>query len=306
MKQVTIGNKTVPAIIQGCMRIGEMSVEEVQKLIDVQLELGCNFWDHADIYGGGKCESIFGEALSGMPGVREKLILQSKCGIRPGEYTRYDFSKEYLIDSVDGILKRLRTDHLDYLLLHRPDLLTEPEEVAAAFDLLKEQGKVLHFGVSNHTPGQIELLKTCVKQPIEVDQLQFSLAHTLLLDAPAYLNTTDAHGINRDAGVLDYCRCNHITIQCYSPFQYGVFEGTFLGNPAYAKLNAVLERIAAKYGATVNGIAAAWILRHPANMQVVVGTTNAERLPGIAGASELVLTKEEWYELYEAAGNQLP
>lgn len=306
MKQVTIGNKTVPAIIQGCMRIGEMSVKEVQELIDVQLGLGCNFWDHADIYGGGKCESVFGEAISGMPGIRDKLIVQSKCGIRSGEYTRYDFSKDYIVGSVEESLKRLRTDHLDYLLLHRPDLLTEPQEVADAFDQLQKQGKVLHFGVSNHTPGQIELLKTCVKQPIEVNQLQFSLAHTLLLDAPAYLNTMDSHGVNRDAGVLDYCRCNHITIQCYSPFQYGVFEGTFLGNSDYPKLNAVLGRIADKYGTTVNGIAAAWILRHPANMQVVVGTTNAKRLPGIADGSDLKLTREEWYELYEAAGNQLP
>lgn len=306
MKQVTIGNKTVPAIIQGCMRIGEMSVKEVQELIDVQLGLGCNFWDHADIYGGGKCESVFGEAISGMPGIRDKLIVQSKCGIRSGEYTRYDFSKDYIVGSVEESLKRLRTDHLDYLLLHRPDLLTEPQEVADAFDQLQKQGKVLHFGVSNHTPGQIELLKTCVKQPIEVNQLQFSLAHTLLLDAPAYLNTMDSHGVNRDAGVLDYCRCNHITIQCYSPFQYGGVEGTFLGNPDYPKLNVVLGRIADKYGTTVNGIAAAWILRHPANMQVVVGTTNAKRLPGIADGSDLKLTREEWYELYEAAGNQLP
>lgn len=306
MKQVKIGDRNVPAIIQGCMRIGEMSVQEVQSLIDKQLELGINYWDHADIYGGGACEDVFGQALKEMPGMREQLIIQSKCAIRPGEYTRYDFSKEYIMESVEGSLKRLQTDHLDYLLLHRPDLLMEPSEVAEAFDKLQAEGKVLHFGVSNHTPGQIELLKTCVKQPIEVNQLQFSLAHTLLLDAPAYLNTTDSHGINRDAGVLDYCRCNDITIQCYSPFQYGVFEGTFLGNPDYAKLNRVLERLAKKYDTTVNGIATAWILRHPANMQVVVGTTNIKRAPGIAKGADIVLTREEWYELYAAAGNSLP
>ncbi|MGN0131709.1 MAG: aldo/keto reductase family oxidoreductase [Lachnospiraceae bacterium] len=306
MKQVTIGERTVPAVIQGCMRIGALSVRQVQEIIDLQLELGVHFWDHADIYGGGSCERIFGEAISGMPGVRDKLIIQSKCAIRPGEYTKYDFSKEYIINSVEGSLKRLQTDHLDYLLLHRPDLLMEPEEVAEAFDLLEKQGKVLHFGVSNHTPGQIELLKTCVKQPIEVNQLQFSLVHTLLLDAPAYLNTTDVRGINRDAGVLDYCRCNHITIQCYSPFQYGVFEGTFLDNPDYPELNEVLERLAVKYDTTVNGIAVAWILRHPAGMQAVVGTTNPKRLPGIAKGADIELTRGEWYELYKAAGNQLP
>ena len=171
MRQVTIGERTVPAVIQGCMRIGGMSKKQVQELIEKQLEFGVNFWDHADIYGGGVCETIFGEAINEMPGVRQKLILQSKCAIRPGDYTRYDFSKEYILESVDGILKRLQTDHLDYLLLHRPDLLMEPEEVAEAFDLLETQGKVQHFGVSNHTPGQIELLKTCVRQPIEVNQL---------------------------------------------------------------------------------------------------------------------------------------
>lgn len=306
MKQVTIGERTVPAVIQGCMRIGGMSKKQVQELIEKQLEFGVNFWDHADIYGGGVCETIFGEAINEMPGVRQKLILQSKCAIRPGDYTRYDFSKEYILESVDGILKRLQTDHLDYLLLHRPDLLMEPEEVAEAFDLLETQGKVQHFGVSNHTPGQIELLKTCVRQPIEVNQLQFSLAHTLLLDAPAYLNTTHDHGISRDAGVLDYCRTNHITIQCYSPFQYGVFEGTFLGNPDYRNLNEVLTRLAKKYDTTENGIALAWILRHPADMQVVVGTTNIQRAPGIAKGADIVLSREEWYELYAAAGNQLP
>ena len=306
MKQVKIEDRNVPAVIQGCMRIGEMRVQEVQALIEQQLELGINYWDHADIYGGGACEEVFGRALQDMPGIREQLIIQSKCAIRPGEYTRYDFSKKYIIESVEGSLKRLQTDHLDYLLLHRPDLLMEPCEVAEAFDKLQAEGKVLHFGVSNHTPGQIELLKTCVKQPLVINQLQFSLAHTLLLDAPSYLNTTDRHGVNRDAGVLDYCRCHNITIQCYSPFQYGVFEGTFLGNKDYAKLNAVLERLAEKYDTSVNGIATAWILRHPANMQVVVGTTNVKRAPGIAKGADIVLTREEWYELYAAAGNNLP
>lgn len=306
MRNVPVGQCELPAIIQGCMRISQMRVQEVQTLIDKQLEVGVNYWDHADIYGGGACEEVFGKAIKEMPGIRERLIIQSKCAIRPGEYTQYDFSKDYIIKSVEGSLKRLQTDHLDYLLLHRPDLLMEPSEVAEAFDKLQAEGKVLHFGVSNHTPGQMEVLKTCVKQPLEINQLQFSLAHTLLLDAPAYLNTTDTHGVNRDAGVLDYCRCNHITIQCYSPFQYGVFEGTFLGNPDYAQLNGVLERLAAKYDTSVNGIATAWILRHPANMQVVVGTTNIKRVPDIAKGADITLTREEWYELYAAAGNSLP
>ncbi len=306
MKYVEIAGNRVPAIIQGCMRISDLSKRDVQNLIEKQYETGVNFWDHADIYGGGQSETVFGDALFDMPGMRDKLVIQSKCSIRPGAYTCYDFSKEYILQSVEESLKRLKTDHLDYFLLHRPDLLMEPEEVAEAFDALFKAGKVLHFGVSNHTPGQMELLRSCVNQKLEINQLQFSLAHTLLLDAPAYLNTTDAHGINRDAGVLDYCRKNKITIQCYSPFQYGVFEGTFLGNPQYQNLNQVLDRLADKYDTTANGIAAAWILRHPANMQVVIGTTNPSRIPGIASGSDIVLTRQEWYELYAAAGNQLP
>ncbi len=306
MKYISIRDKRVPAIAQGCMRIADMEVNKVCELLETLLAHGINFWDHADIYGRGGCEEVFGKALKQMPGIREKLILQSKCGIRPGTFTCYDFSKEHIIKSVENSLMKMNLDHLDYLLLHRPDLLMEPEEVAEAFDALFSTGKVLHFGVSNHTPGQIELLTKHVKQPIEVNQLQFSLAHTLLLDAPSYLNTTDSHGIVRDAGVLSYCMLHDITIQCYSPFQYGVFEGTFLGNPNYGKLNEVLERLAKKYDTTTNGIATAWILRHPANMQVVVGTTNSKRVEGIAKGADVVLTREEWYECYAAAGNKLP
>ncbi len=306
MKYITIRDTRVPAIAQGCMRIAGMEVNKVCELIETLLTHGINFWDHADIYGRGGSEEVFGKALKQMPGMREKLILQSKCGIRPGSFTCYDFSKEHIVRSVENSLEKMNSDHLDYLLLHRPDLLMEPEEVAEAFDYLFSSGKVLHFGVSNHAPGQIELLMKHVKQPIEVNQLQFSLAHTLLLDAPSYLNTTDSHGIDRDSGVLSYCILHDITIQCYSPFQYGVFEGTFLGNPNYGKLNEVLERLAKKYDTTTNGIATAWILRHPANMQVVVGTTNSKRVEGIAKGADVVLTREEWYECYAAVGNKLP
>ncbi len=306
MKYISIKGKKVSAIAQGCMRIADMEVSQICRLIEVLLEHGINFWDHADIYGGGRSEELFGKALKEMPGVRESLILQSKCSIQLGDFTCYDFSKEHIIESVENSLRKLNTDHLDYLLLHRPDLLMEPEEVAEAFDQLFQQGKVMHYGVSNHTPAQIALLQRYLHQPIEVNQLQFSLAHTLLLDAPAYLNTTDRHGVNRDAGVLDYCRLHDIVIQCYSPFQYGVFEGTFLGSPDYVELNKVLDRLAEKYNTTNNAIAAAWILRHPANMQVIVGSTNRDRIEGIAKGADIMLTRKEWYECYRAAGNKLP
>lgn len=306
MKYISIKEARVSAIAQGCMRIADMEVNALCNLMETLLENDINFWDHADIYGRGRSEEVFGQALKQLSGMREKLIIQSKCGIRPGTFTCYDFSKEHIITSVENSLRKMNTEYLDYLLLHRPDLLMDPEEVAEAFDRLYQDGKVRHFGVSNHTPGQIELLQKYINQPIEVNQLQFSLAHTLLLDAPSYLNTTDSHGVSRDAGVLSYCMLHDITIQCYSPFQYGVFEGTFLGNPSYKELNEVLERLAIKYNTTTNGIATAWILRHPANMQVVVGTTNVDRVEGIAKGADVVLTREEWYECYRAAGNKLP
>lgn len=307
MKHVLVGGIDRCAIVQGAWHIEDKTPEQVADLVRLQLDHGVNFWDHADIYGGGRCESVFGEALRRLPaGTRDRLVIQSKCGIKPGAFTQYDFSREHILASVNGSLERLGIERLDYLLLHRPDLLMEPEEVASAFDTLHEQGKVAHFGVSNCTPGQIELLKTCVRQPLEVNQLQLSLAHTLLLDSGANLNLGRDAAVNRDAGVLDYCRVHGITIQCYSPFQYGFFEGSFIDSPRYPELNAVLGRLAERYGTTKNGIAAAWLLRHPANMQVLVGTTNPERLAAIDEAADIVLTRAEWYELYAAAGNQLP
>lgn len=306
MKSVTIAGKSVPALAQGAMRTAKMSQSEVADLISHLYDTGINFWDHADIYGRGECERLFGNALKSLSGMRDKLIIQSKCSIRPGEYTVYDCSYRHIMQSVDGILSRLQTDRLDYLLLHRPDLLMQPEEVAQAFDKLQAQGKVLHFGVSNHTPMQIQLLKTYVTQPIVVNQLEFSLAHTLMIDSPAYLNTTNERASMRDASVLDFCRLNGITIQCYSPFQCSGFKSTFIDNPDYAKLNEVLEKTGKKYGISKNAVALAWILRHPAKMQVITGNTNFERTALTAKGADIELTREEWYELYAAAGNRLP
>ena len=305
MKTITLNNTnlSIPEIGMGCMRIVELeNVDAVKGWVDTALEHGINFFDHADIYGKGRCEELFGQVLT--PSLREKIILQSKCSIRPG--IAFDFSKEHILNSVDGILKRLNTEYLDILLLHRPDALMEPEEVADAFRILKESGKVRHFGVSNQTPMQMELLSKYCDEPLLINQLQLSIAHCPMINSGINANMYNDSGINRDGGVLEYCRLKDITIQAWSPFQYGMFEGIFLGNEKFAELNKVIDNLAEKYNVTNSAIAVAWILRHPVGIQTIVGTTNKDRIAQISKASEIRLTREEWYALYMAAGNKLP
>ncbi|EOS54928.1 aldo/keto reductase [Paenibacillus barengoltzii] len=305
MKTIKLGTSTleVPVIAVGCMRINSLDKAGAERFVQTALEEGANFFDHADIYGGGSCEEIFADAIHMNPEIREKIILQSKCGIRQGFF---DFSKEHILSSVDGILKRLKTDYLDVLLLHRPDALVEPEEVAEAFDQLHSSGKVRHFGVSNQNPMQIQLLQKYVKQPIVANQLQLSITNTTMISAGINVNMENEAAINRDGSVLDFCRLNDITIQPWSPFQYGFFEGVFLGNEKFPELNQKIDEIAAKYGVTNTTIAIAWLLRHPAQMQPVIGTMNIDRLKDCIKASDVRLTREEWYEIYRAAGNILP
>ena len=305
MKTITLNNTnlSIPEIGMGCMRIVELeNADAVKSWVDTALEHGIDFFDHADIYGKGRCEELFGQVLT--PSLREKIILQSKCSIRPG--IAFDFSKEHILNSVDGILKRLNTEYLDILLLHRPDTLMEPEEVADAFRILKENGKVRHFGVSNQTPMQMELLSKYCDEPLLINQLQLSIAHCPMINSGINANMYNDSGINRDGGVLEYCRLKDITIQAWSPFQYGMFEGIFLGNEKFAELNKVIDNLAEKYNVTNSAIAVAWILRHPAGIQTIVGTTNKDRIAQISKASEIRLTREEWYALYMAAGNKLP
>ena len=291
----------VPTVAVGCMRISNMNEKEVSAFIDKALSLGANFFDHADIYGGGKSEEVFGKAVS--PSLREKIIIQTKCGIRNGQF---DFSYDHIVDSVDGSLKRLGTDIIDVLLLHRPDALMEPEEVAKAFDYLKKSGKVRHFGVSNQNPYQMELLKHSLDVPLCANQLQFSVMHTPMIQSGINVNMLNEAGVNRDGGVLDYCRLNKITIQPWSPMQYGFFEGCFVDNEKFPGLNETLQRIGDKYGVSKTTMAFAWILRHPAKMQPVTGTTNLMRLDDCLKAADIRITREEWYEIYRAAGNVLP
>lgn len=305
MKRLRIGGGELEAsvISLGCMRISGMAAREASMLIGAALELGIDFFDHADIYGGGRSEEVFAGALSTMPGMRQRLLIQSKCGIRKGFF---DFSKEHILQSVEGSLKRLKTDYLDVLLLHRPDTLMEPEEVAEAFIALHRSGKVRHFGVSNQNPGQIELLGKFVGQRLIINQLQLSLTNTGMIDSGLNVNMQIDRSVDRDGGILEYCRLKDITIQPWSPFQYGFFEGVFLGSEKYPELNAKINELADKYGVKNTAIAIAWLLRHPAGMQPIVGTTNPDRLRDICKASDVALTRPEWYELYRAAGNTLP
>ena len=287
----------------GCMRIAEMDNRDISTLIHTALDEGINFFDHADIYGGGQSEAKFAEAIEMTSSVREKMILQSKCGIRKASF---DFSKEHILEAVEGSLKRLRTDHLDVLLLHRPDALVEPEEVAEALTILEDSGKVRYFGVSNQNPMQIELLVKFVKQPLVINQLQMSITNTGMIDAGINVNMKIDRSIDRDGSILDYCRLKEITIQPWSPFQYGFFDGAFLDNDKFPELNKVINAIAATRGVTNTAIAIAWLLRHPAHMQPVVGTTNPGRVRDLSKASDVKMTRQEWYDIYLAAGNKLP
>ncbi|MDR0322699.1 MAG: aldo/keto reductase [Treponema sp.] len=306
MKNINLGATAlnVPTIAVGCMRMNKLENTEAVRFIIAALELGANFFDHADIYAGGACEEIFAKALKSANAPREKVLIQSKCGIRPGK--AFDFSKEYILSSVDGILKRLETEYLDVLLLHRPDALMEPEEVAEAFDTLQKAGKVRHFGVSNQNPMQIQLLARYVKQPIVANQLQLSIANCGMISQGLYNNMQDDFAVQRDGNVLDFCRLNDITIQAWSPLQYGFFKGVFLDSPEFPALNKVLSEIADKYSVSNTCIAIAWLLRHPAKMQVVTGTMNVKRLKDCVKATEVNITRDEWYAIFIAAGNILP
>ena len=308
MRYITLGqdDKELSEIVLGMMRIEDKSVKEVEELVETALSVGINAFDLADIYGLGRCEELLGIVLKNRPDLREKMWIQSKCGIRIEEFTYFDFSKDYIIKSVDGILQRLKIDHLDSLLLHRPDALMESDQVAEAFDLLYKQGKVRNFGVSNQNPMMMELLKKDVKQPLAVNQLQLSAAFTPGFESGFHVNMEDSQAAMRDGSIFEYCKLYDVVIQAWSVLQFGYFKGNFVGNEKFQALNQVLDRLALKYGVTPSTIAISWILRYPAKMQAVVGTTNPKHLREVSQAANFSLTRKEWYEIYLAAGNNLP
>lgn len=308
MRYITLGqdDKELSEIVLGMMRIEDKSVKEVEELVETALSIGINAFDLADIYGLGRCEELLGLVLKNRPDLREKMWIQSKCGIRIEEFTYFDFSKDYIIKSVDGILQRLKIDHLDSLLLHRPDALMESDQVAEAFDILYKQGKVRNFGVSNQNPMMMELLKKDVKQPLAVNQLQLSAAFTPGFESGFHVNMEDSQAAMRDGSIFEYCKLHDVVIQAWSVLQFGYFKGNFVGNEKFQALNQVLDRLAIKYGVTSSTIAISWILRYPAKMQAVVGTTNPKHLREVSQAANFSLTRKEWYEIYLAAGNNLP
>ena len=305
MKYINIrgSENSVSVIGIGTMRIAGMNPSEVDTFVHTALDNGINFFDHADIYGGGKSEEVFGDLLEKQPELRDKMFIQSKCGIRNGYF---DFSKEHILNSVDGILKRLRTDHIDSLLLHRPDALMEPEEVEEAFSQLSKAGKVRYFGVSNHNPFQMELLKSKVTADLWSNQLQMSIVHTPLIDAGLNVDMEDDPAVMRDGGTLEYCRRKDMVVQVWSPLQIGYFGGVFLGHPDYTELNEMLNTLADEYQVSADTIAYAWILRYPGKMLVNTGTTRPDRIVSAAKAADITLTRKQWYDLYKAAGNRLP
>lgn len=308
MRYIKFGErqKEVSEVVLGLMRISEMTVDQVEDLIESALAVGINAFDIADCYGHGKCEQILGEVLKRRPDLREKMWIQSKCGIRMEEFTYFDFSKEHILEAVDGILERLNVDYIDSLLLHRPDALMEPAEIAEAFDLLKAQGKVIDFGVSNQNPMMMALIRKDVNQPLVANQLQLSAAFTPSFDAGFHVNMKQEAGIVRDSSIFEYCRLHDVVIQAWSVLQFDYFGGVFLGSEKYPELNHVLNRLAEKYHVSPSAVAIAWVLRYPAKMQAVIGTTKKARVAEAAKAAEIQLTRKEWYEIYLAAGNDLP
>ena len=308
MRNINIvnGPQNVSEIIQGCMRMPDLTGKEAARVISTAYDSGVNFFDHATCYGNGAAESRFAEAFPITGIKREDIFLQSKCGLC-FDRNEFDWTRENILSSVDGILTRLNTDYLDTLLLHRPDVLYDPEEVAEAFDILEGQGKVRFFGVSNLVPMQIELLRKYVKQPLVINQVQLSLEQSQLIDQALYMNNkTTEFSINRDGNVLDYCRLKDITIQAWSPLQIGMFGGTFIDNPDYPELNKALAGLAEREQVSKTAVAIAWILRHPAKMQAIIGSMNPEHIKDACAASKVSLSHHDWYELYLAAGKYLP
>ena len=304
MKRIRLGGCVEASqVALGCMRMAALTAQEAERVVKIVMENGVDFFDHADIYGGGESERRFAQVLARNPGMRDKMLIQGKVGISKGYY---DASYDHIIEAAEGCLARLHVDYMDFLLLHRPDALMEPEEVAEAFERLHAQGKVRYFGVSNQNAGQMMLLKKYMKQPLLIDQMQFGPAHTILVDEGMNANMHSAHAMQKGGGTLDYCRLNDITIQAWSPFQHGMFEGPFQTSEKYAEMNKVIRALAEEKGISESAVAVAWILRHPAKIQTLLGSMNEKRLAEMCAGGDVELSRPEWYQIYRAAGNPIP
>lgn len=310
MEYITIPHTDlkVSRLALGCMRLKEKNLAEAESLIKSALEAGINCFDHSDVYQKGECENLFGEILKRNPLLRKEMIIQTKCDIVP-EYAggqRYDTSKEYILNCVENALKRLQCEYLDILLLHRPDALCDPQELAETFEKLHQTGLVRYFGVSNHSVSKMELLRKFTNQPLVINQVQLSIVHSYLFDSGFFVNMSNEEAVDRDNGMLDYCQLHDITLQAWCPLQASWADGTFLDNPKFPRLNRVLQRIANEYGTSKSAIAVAWLLRHPANIQPVIGTTSEQHLEELCKAVSIKLTRQQWYDLYMAEGKRVP
>ncbi|MCH5162273.1 MAG: aldo/keto reductase [Clostridiales bacterium] len=313
MKYIDIDGIKASRLSLGCWRIADKPIENIERLVNTALDMGVNHFDHADIYGGGTCEKLYGELIKKSPSLRDRMVLQTKCGIMSGQY---NLGYDHIMECVEGSLKRLNTDHVDILLLHRPDTLMRPEQIARAFDRLERDGKVLHFGVSNFSAMQIEYLQSQINQKILINQMQLSPTFCPMIDAGINVNTASPAAVDRDGGLLEYCRMRGITIQTYSTMQCSfidengnLYKGAFTTEAArkkYFALNFCLEGLARKYGSTPEAVAIAWVLHHPANMQAIVGTTLDKHMEAFKDCCEVPLTDREWYEIYRSAGHTLP
>lgn len=317
MKQTNLGNTTlkIPTMGLGIMRMNSKTPQEAAKVLETAFDNGINFIDSADIYGQGESEKIFGKALKLSKLNREELFIQSKVGIiiDPAKSegsrvfgSRYEFTKNHILDAVDGILERMDITYLDSILLHRPDALMDLDGIKEAFDILQAEGKVRFFGVSNFNVEQFLMLQNTVSQPLMFNQLQFGLMHTGMIDSDFNVNVTGTVNANHSYGLLSFLRRKHITLQAWSPFQYGQFEGSFINNPNFPELNEELEKLAKKYNVGKNAIATAWILRWPGQAQVIIGAMTPAHITDSAKGADITLTRQEWYDLYMAAGHDLP
>ena len=296
---------SIPNVAMGCMRIAALDKKQAETLILTAVENGVDFADHADFYGDHQSEVRFGEVLKDNPGLRDRIFLQSKCGIRAG-MGFYDSSYEHIMMSAENSLRKMNTDHLDALLIHRPDALAEPEEIARAFRELKESGKVRFFGVSNHNPMQVEVLQQAVGDKLMFNQMQMSVVHTGMIDQGINVNTRFEGSVDRDGGVLEYCKLKKMVLQVWSPFQYGMIEGVYLDNPDFPEVNAILAEMGEKYGVSKTAMAVAWLARLPMMIQIIAGTTNPGRLKEIIAGAGVELSRQDWYKIYCAVGNTLP
>lgn len=311
----------VSRLVFGCMGLGggwnkdaitKAHLKQTHECIDAAIAAGINFFDHADIYTFGKAEQVFGQALAERPELREHMYIQSKCGIRFEDDKgpkRYDFSAKWIEESVEGSLKRLNTDYLDVLMLHRPDPLMEVEEIAQVFSCLQESGKVRNFAVSNMQQHQMNFLQHALDMPIVANQIEASLQKHQFVDEGVYAGNADGKDLNFTPGSVEYCRHFDIQIQSWGSLCQGLYTGGDLTNASQADINTsiLVNKLAALYDTTPEAIVLAWLLRHPALIQPIIGTTNVERIAASCGALNVTLSREHWYALYVSAkGHELP